>query len=83
MSPVRCRAVSNKSVVSRLIPWTDISQSFSVEFQPENMVANVIPDDDFETDMPEALHDGAANIGELAIVALRWKFRHIRAKKLR
>ncbi|MEC8566134.1 MAG: hypothetical protein VXY46_05760, partial [Pseudomonadota bacterium] len=48
--------------------WTDISQSFSAEFQPENMVAKfVIPDDDFETDLPEALQDGAANIGELAI----------------
>jgi uncharacterized metal-binding protein YceD (DUF177 family) len=48
--------------------WTDISQSFSAEFQPENMVAKfVVPDDDFETDLPEALHDGAANIGELAI----------------
>ena len=32
------------------------------------MVAKfVIPDDDFETDLPEALQDGAANIGELAI----------------
>ena len=48
--------------------WTDIAQSFSVEFQPENMVAKfVVPDDDFETDLPEALQDGAANIGELAI----------------
>ena len=48
--------------------WTDISQSFSAEFQPENMVAKfVIPDDDFETDLPEALQDGMANIGELAI----------------
>ena len=48
--------------------WTDIAQSFSAEFQPENMVAKfVIPDDDFETDLPEVLQDGAANIGELAI----------------
>ena len=48
--------------------WTDIAQSFSVEFQPEDMVAKfVIPDDDFETDLPEALQDEAANIGELAI----------------
>ena len=50
--------------------WTDIAQSFSAEFQPESMVAKfVIPDDDFETDLPEALQDGAANIGELAIQA--------------
>ena len=48
--------------------WTDIAQSFSAEFQPESMVAKfVIPDDDFETDLPETLQDGAANIGELAI----------------
>lgn len=48
--------------------WTDISQNFSAEFQPESMVAKfVIPDDDFETDPPEALQDGAANIGELAM----------------
>ena len=48
--------------------WTDISQSFSAEFQPESMVAKfVIPDDDFETDLPETLQDGAANIGELAM----------------
>ena len=48
--------------------WTDIAQSFSAEFQPESMVAKfVIPDDDFETDLPEILQDGAANIGELAI----------------
>ena len=48
--------------------WTDITQSFSAEFQPESMVAKfVIPDDDFETDLPETLQDGMANIGELAI----------------
>ena len=48
--------------------WTDITQSFSAEFQQESMVAKfVIPEDDFETDLPEALQDGAANIGELAI----------------
>ena len=48
--------------------WTDISKSFSAEFQPESMVAKfVIPDDDFETDLPETLQDGAANIGELAM----------------
>ena len=48
--------------------WTEITQSFSAEFQPESMVAKfVIPEDDFETDLPEALQDGAANIGELAI----------------
>ena len=48
--------------------WTEIAQSFSAEFQPESMVGKfVIPDDDFETDLPETLQDGAANIGELAI----------------
>ena len=48
--------------------WTEISQSFSAEFQPESMVSKfVIPDDDFETDLPEVLQDGAANIGELAM----------------
>ena len=48
--------------------WTDISQRFSAEFQPESMVAKlVITDDDFETDLPETLQDGAANIGELAM----------------
>ncbi len=48
--------------------WTDISQSFSAEFQPKSMVAKfVIPDDDFETDLPETLQDGGANIGELAM----------------
>ena len=48
--------------------WTEIAQSFSAEFQPESMIGKfVIPDDDFETDLPETLKDGAANIGELAI----------------
>ena len=27
----------------------------------------VIPDDDFETDLPETLQEGTANIGELAM----------------
>ena len=48
--------------------WTDISQRFSAEFQPESMLSKlVITDDDFETDLPETLQDGAANIGELAM----------------
>ena len=49
--------------------WTQISQDFAAEFQPVNMVAKfVIPEDDFETDLPESLtDDGAANIGELAM----------------
>ena len=55
MSPVRCRACQQICGVTLDPMWTDISQSFSAEFQPENMVAKfVIPDDDFETDLPEA-----------------------------
>ena len=48
--------------------WTQITEDFTVEFQPAEILAKfVIPDDDVETDLPEALQDGQADIGELAM----------------
>ena len=45
--------------------WTDIEQDFSAEFQPQEMVAKyIVPEDDFETELPEAMQDGQADIGE-------------------
>lgn len=45
--------------------WTDIRQPFSLEFQPAEMVAQyVIPEDDFDSELPEAMHQGDADIGE-------------------
>lgn len=46
--------------------WTDIRQSFSTEFQPSEMVAQyVVPEDDFDTELPEAMDNGQADIGEM------------------
>ena len=40
---------------------------FFAEFQPESIRQSRHSEDDFEMDLPEALQDGAANIGESAI----------------
>lgn len=46
--------------------WTDIKQTFSTEFQPVDMVAKyIVPEDDFDTELPEAMRDGQADIGEM------------------
>ena len=46
--------------------WTDIRQDFSTEFQPDDMVAKfIVPEDDFDTELPEAMYDGQADIGEM------------------
>jgi uncharacterized metal-binding protein YceD (DUF177 family) len=45
--------------------WTDIELDFSNEFQPAEVVAQfVVPEDDFEADVPDAMQDGAADLGE-------------------
>ncbi|MBT5157810.1 MAG: DUF177 domain-containing protein [Rhodobiaceae bacterium] len=45
--------------------WTEIEQSFTIEFQPAERVAQyMVPEDDFDTDLPEAMHNGEADIGE-------------------
>lgn len=45
--------------------WTEIDQPFSLEFQPAETVAKfVIPEDDFDTELPEAMQHGEADIGE-------------------
>lgn len=46
--------------------WTEVKQSFSAEFQPADMVAKfIVPEDDFDTELPEAMYDGQADIGEM------------------
>ena len=46
--------------------WTDIEQNFSTEFQPQQLVAKyIVPEDDFETELPEAMQNGQADIGEM------------------
>lgn len=46
--------------------WTEIKQGFTAEFQPQEMVAKyIVPEDDFDTELPEAMHDGRADIGEM------------------
>ncbi|MGB0342133.1 MAG: YceD family protein [Parvibaculales bacterium] len=48
--------------------WTQIEEDFTIEFQPADILAKfVIPDDDVETDLPEALTDGQADIGDMAM----------------
>jgi hypothetical protein len=48
--------------------WTDVVSDFDVEFQPSDIVAKyVVDEDDFETDIPEALIEGEAEIGECAV----------------
>ena len=45
--------------------WTDIEQSFTLEFQPAERVAKyMVPEDDFDTDLPEAMQNGEADVGE-------------------
>ena len=46
--------------------WTTISADFSTEFQPQELVAKyVVPEDDFDTELPEAMQNGQADIGEM------------------
>lgn len=46
--------------------WTNIRQDFSTEFQPAETVASfIVPEDDFDTELPEAMQDGQADIGEM------------------
>ena len=48
--------------------WTQIDEDFTIEYQPADILAKfVIPDDDVETDLPEALTDGQADIGDMAM----------------
>lgn len=45
--------------------WTDIIQKIEVEFQPAHLVSQFIePEDDYESDAPEAMSEGSADIGE-------------------
>ncbi len=46
--------------------WTYIEQNFSTEFQPQELVAKyIVPEDDFDTELPEAMQNGQADIGEM------------------
>lgn len=46
--------------------WTDIEQRFSAEFQPQELVAKyIVPEDDFDTELPEPMQNGQADIGEM------------------
>ncbi len=45
--------------------WTELDVPFTIEFQPADMVAKyVVPEDDFDSDVPEAIENGEADIGE-------------------
>lgn len=51
--------------VTLALMWTEINERFTVEFQPQEMAeASEVPEDDFDTDVPEALVGGQADIGE-------------------
>lgn len=46
--------------------WTHIKVDFSTEFQPQELVAKyVVPEDDFDTELPEPMQNGQADIGEM------------------
>ena len=46
--------------------WTDIEQNFSAEFQPQQLVAQyIVPEDDYDTELPESIRNGQADIGEM------------------
>ncbi|HAT07830.1 MAG TPA: hypothetical protein DCS39_01080 [Rhodobiaceae bacterium] len=46
--------------------WTDIEQNFYAEFQPQELVASyIVPEDDFDTELPEAMQNGQADVGEM------------------
>ena len=46
--------------------WTEIELAFTAEFQPQELVAKyVVPEDDFDTELPEAMKNGQADIGEM------------------
>ena len=62
--------------------WTDIEQNFSTEFQPQELVAKyIVPEDDFDTELPEAMQNGQADIGEMVTQLFAMKFRLIRVLK--
>jgi uncharacterized metal-binding protein YceD (DUF177 family) len=47
--------------------WTSIAIDFTNEFQPADVVEQfVVPEDDFEAEVPDAMDDGAADLGEVA-----------------
>ena len=46
--------------------WTEINIDFATEFQPQDVVAKyVVPEDDFDTELPEPMQNGQADIGEM------------------
>ena len=62
--------------------WTDIEQNFSTEFQPQELVAKyIVPEDDFDTELPEAMQNGQADIGEMVTQVFAMEYRLIRALK--
>lgn len=47
--------------------WTSIAIDFANEFQPADVVAQfVVPEDDFEAEVPDAMYGGEADLGEAA-----------------
>ncbi len=47
--------------------WTPIEVDFTTEFQPCDIVLQyVVPEDDFEAEVPEIIEDGAVDLGEVA-----------------
>lgn len=68
----RLRAKICQACVVTLEPvWTEVDEAFTVEFQPEDIVARMaIPKDDFETELPETMEGEAANIGLFALEIL-------------
>lgn len=46
--------------------WTYIEENFSTEFQPQELVSKyIVPEDDFDTELPEAMQNGQVDIGEM------------------
>lgn len=47
--------------------WTALELDFTTEFQPRDIVMQyVVPEDDFEAEVPEIIEDGAVDLGEVA-----------------
>ena len=47
--------------------WTALEVDFTTEFQPRDIVMQyVVPEDDFEAEVPEIIDDGAVDLGEVA-----------------
>ena len=51
--------------------WTHIEQNFSTEFQPQELVSKyIVPEDHFDTELPEAMQNGQVDIAVKMVTQL-------------